>query len=65
MKNEATGGTPKKLHGNSAKVAPAKHVESLYQQNRVTQALCREDEVPAASDMDVEYARNFVDENKK
>ena len=43
------------LHGNKAKIWPQKHVESLYQANI---ALGTDDE-------DVEYARSFVNENKK
>lgn len=56
---------PKKLHGNRAKVDEAKQVESLYQSNRAVLSSRREDETPLVDDDNVEYARRFVEENKK
>lgn len=55
----------KLLHGNSAKIDPAKDVTSLYQQNLVTASDKKDHETPLVDDENVEYARRFVEENKK
>lgn len=63
MKDENPKG--KALHGNSAKIAPKKHVSSLYQANRVTISDHKDHETPMVDDDDVAYAKSFVDENHK
>lgn len=57
---------PNKLHGNSAKVDPEQHIESEYATNSVTRSARRKNGVPfLTSQEDVEYAKKFVEENKK
>ena len=53
------------LNGNNAKIDPKKHIESLYQSNMVTTAQEHKDGVPISPDENVEYVRNFANENKK
>jgi hypothetical protein len=55
----------KALHGNRAKIDPKKQIASLYEMNRVTMAEHKAHETPIVNDDNVEYAKHFVEENKK
>lgn len=56
---------PEKLHGNHARINPKKHVDGTFITNMAALSSAgyvqNEDEMEDA----VEYAKTFVDENKK
>lgn len=56
---------PKLIHGNNAKIDPNKHVSELYEANMVTLSNRKSHETPLVDDANVEYAREFVEKNKK
>ena len=53
------------LRGNQTRVNPSGHIEPLYASNTVTLSNKKSDETPAVDDANVEYAKKFVEENKK
>ena len=57
--------TPRKLHGNAAKIDPKKHVESVFQTNPVTPSVKAPDGSPISPKGDIDTARSFQQENKK
>lgn len=58
-------GKEKKRHGNNAKIKPGKKIEGLYTTNMaVTEGKIGPGEAERKDEL-VEYARNFVEENKK
>lgn len=58
-------GKGKALHGNNAKVDPQKKVVGRFVTNTVTMSDRKDHETPIVDEDDVEYAKKFVEENKK
>ncbi|MDR2932402.1 MAG: hypothetical protein LBV27_04775 [Oscillospiraceae bacterium] len=56
---------PKKLHGNSAKIDPNKHVEGLYATNMATLANDDDNQSRSEREAKVDYAKKFVEVNEK
>ena len=54
---------PRETSGNATKAG--KRVESLYSANTVTVSNSVENGTPVVCDESVEYARDFINENKK
>ena len=56
---------PKELHGNRAKIDPAKPIVGRNIMDAVTMSDHKKRETPIVSDENVAYARKFAEENKK
>lgn len=57
--------SPEKRQGNDTKADLTKKISPLYESNMVTLSNRKENETPLVDDENVEYARRFVEENKK